>query len=311
MQRKLIKHIVLFFIPVILGCVLVEYLVREIPESYQYNATHLDTNKDDIEVLVLGSSQSMNAINAALIDAPTLNLASGDQHHDTDFKIAKALLPRLPKLKTVVLEVSYNHFEQQHNGLDFWKNSIYLEYYGIDNFDHNTYFKDRSLFLSQHTLFSKKLYDYYVKNERNAGFNRYGFDTLNFNGTFQKWNYDESIIAKKNFKINLQPSLDTWHTNSEFFIKMLGYFRSKNIQVIIAQVPMHTSFLAKREPIILLRKNEIVTHIKTKYPAIIHVNREEDTLRFNVRDFINPSHLNPKGAAKYTKILSGIINRHR
>lgn len=311
MQKKLLTHIILFFIPVMVASVLVEYLVREIPESYQYNATRLEKHNDDIEVLILGSSQSMNAINAKLIGAPTLNLASGDQHHDTDFKLVKALLPRLPKLKTVVLEVSYNHFEMQHNGPDFWKNSVYLDYYGINNFEHLTYFKDKSLFLSQHTLFSKKLYDYYIKHERNTGFNAFGFDTLNYNGTFKKLNYDEAIIANRNIKINLEPSLDTWHINSELFIEMIDYFRSKNIQVIVAQVPMHRSFLAKREPIILRRKNEVITHIKSKYPEVIHVNREEDTLRFNVRDFINPSHLNPKGAAKYTKILSGMIHRQR
>jgi len=307
MQRKLIISLFLFFTPVVVGCMLVEFLARAVPESYEFNAKQLEENQHAIEVLVLGSSQMLNAVNAAWLARPAINMASGDQHHDTDFKIAKAMIERLPKLNTVVFEVSYSHFEMPFNGPDFWKNNIYLSYYDINNFERPTYFKDRSLFLAQRRLFSEKIYNHFIENDSQIGFNRYGFDTLHYGGMFQNLAYNTSSIETRAIKINTKENLSIFSKNTEHFAGMLRYFEANHIQVIICKAPMYDSFLRKRNANILRRRDRVLSQIMLDFPKVKFLDFEEDTTTFMVDDYINQSHLNPKGAAKFTKALSNLI----
>ncbi len=309
MQRKLILSLLLFFTPIVAGCILAELLARAVPESYQFNAKQLEENKDSIEVLILGSSQMLNAVNADLLDRPAINMASGDQHHDTDLKIAKALVERLPKLNTVVFEVSYSHFEMPFNGPNFWKNNVYLSYYKINNFERPTYFKDHSLYLAQRRLYSEKINAYFFKNKPISGFNRFGFDTLNYSGSFQKLKYNKEAIANRNIKISTEENLYTFNKNTAHLFAMLRYFEANNIQVIICKTPMYTSYLRKRNPNILHRRDSVLAQTMINFPKIKVLDHEEDTTVYSVRDYINQSHLNPTGAIKFTEALSNLIEQ--
>ncbi|NND62049.1 MAG: hypothetical protein HKN48_02525, partial [Flavobacteriaceae bacterium] len=220
-----------------------EKLTLDLPSSYAANKAYLESNSNEFETLVLGSSQIKDAVNPEWLDSPTLNLASGNQHHDTDFKILMSMIERLPKLNNVVLEVSYSHFELPHNGKDFWKNSLFLKYYNINCFERNTYFKDRLIYLSRPPLFSEKIYQHYILKERKTGFNSFGFDTANYHGRFKNLNYDEKKIASaKRFKINQAPNKVLFQHNVKLFYEMLDYLEAKGHNVIICTVPMYTTY---------------------------------------------------------------------
>jgi hypothetical protein len=309
MQRKFIISLFAFFIPVVLGYLAIEYATLRLPMSYTHISKYIAAEAEHIEVLALGSSQVKNAINPALIDSPTLNLASGDQHHDTDFKLLRQLLPKLPSVKTVILEVSYGHFELPHNGPNFWKNSVYLKYYGANNFERNTYFKDKLLYVSFPKFFSKKLNSYYINGDRNYGFNKYGYDTLNYEGLFKTLNYNEEKISEKTvFKINKVPNKDIFKTNTQLFFEMLAYLEAKNIKVILVEVPMYKTYPKQRVPEILARRDSIVALAKKRYPNVELFLKETDTIHYNATHFWNQSHLNPKGGAVYSSQLNDFLN---
>lgn len=310
MQRKFVISLFTFFIPVLLGYLAIEYATRELPMSYTYISEYMETEGTTVEVVVLGSSQMKYAINPSFIRQKTLNLASGNQHHDTDFKLLKQLLPKLPAVKTVILEVSYSHFELPHQGPTFWKNSIYLAYYGANNFERNSYFKDNLLYLSNPNFFSEKLYNYYIEGEKNFEFNRFGYDTLNYDGIFKDLNYDESKISTlKCFKINKEPNLAIFKNNTQLFFEMLDYLKSQNIQVILCEVPMYKTYLPQRVPEILNRRDSIVNFAKERYENVDLFLMETDTLHYNVKDYWNQSHLNPKGGKKCSLTLNAFLEK--
>ncbi len=308
MQRKFIISVIAFFIPVIVGYYAVEYATLKLPLHYTYISAYLKDEGPSIEVLALGSSQVKNAINPAFIDQKSINLASGNQHHDSDFKLLKQLLPQLPKVKTVLLEVSYSHFELPHNGPNFWKNTVYLKYYGVNNFERQTYFKDKLLYLSFPKFFSKKLKSYYIQGEDTFGFNKYGYDTLKYAGTFENLNYNEEKISKqKVFKINKQPDLEIFKQNTQLFFEMLTYLQEKNIKVVLMEIPMYKTYPAQRVPEILKRRDSIVQLAKQRYENVELFLQETDTLSYNAIHFWNQSHMNPKGGALYTKSLNEFL----
>lgn len=306
--RKFITYSLLFFLPVLLGYGLVEYLTLQLPSSVKANGAYLERMSKNFEVLVLGSSQMKDAVNPVWLSKPTLNLASGDQHHDTDFKLLRALLPGLPNVRTVVLEVSYSHLELPHNGPDFWKNALYLKYYDVNCYERGTYFKDRLIYLSRPPFFSKKINEYYFQKKTTEAYNLYGFDTINFDGRFQKLNYDRTKIGQaKRFKINLIPSEAIFHKNKALLLEILDYLDEQQIRVIICTVPMYEGYLEKRNPSILQRRNRTLDEIKTNYHNVVILREEENTTHYQVRDFWNESHLNPRGAVKFSHTLNDIL----
>lgn len=308
MQRKFLTYVILFFLPVMLVYGVLEYLSLQIPSAFQFKQDYIAQNQNEIEVLVLGSSQAMNAINPEYISTPTLSLASGDQHHDTDLKLLQGIEERLPNLKTVIVEVSYSHFELPHNGKDFWKNSLYLKYYDINCFERNTYFKDSWLFHSNPTLFSHRIEEYYWTNKNWNTFNEYGFNARDTYGQFARLNYDaQKIDSMSRFKINTEPNLALYANNTEVFQQLIDFATSKGLNVIIVAAPMYKTYLKKRNPEILKRRNDYIKTVTKKHRNINFFNKETDTIHYNPKDFYNQSHLSEEGARKFSKELNQFL----
>ncbi len=309
MQRTFITYCILFFIPVALGYLTVEYFTRQIPSSFQINKERLEKDSDQIETLILGSSQLMSGINAEWLFSPTLNLASGNQHHDTDFKLLMGLLPKLPSLKTIVLEVSYSHFELPHNGADFWKNSVYLDYYDINCFERFTYFKDRLIFLSNPSFFAEQLQEFYLDQTMQPKLNLFAFNYADSYGQFNALNYNkEAIDQKDSFKINLIENPALYHTNAALFKELIDTLQNRQLQVIVASPPMYPTYLKKRVPSILKRRNQVLQEIVAQYENVEVLFEEENTSDYELKDFWNQSHLSPSGAKKFTQSLNTLLN---
>lgn len=310
MIKKHITYCLLFFIPVIVWYLTFEYLTLNLPNQFIENVNYIEKNKTNFEVLALGSSQLMSALNPALIDKPTLNLASGNQHHDTDFKLLKAFKKRFPNLKTIILEVSYSHFELPYNTKSFWKNNIYLKYYNVNCFERNVYFKDRLIYLSNPSFFRNKLYNYYIKKNDSTRYNEVAFTITDSYGQFAKLNYNEEKINNtKRFKINTIPNLTLYSNNSDHFIKILDFAKSEDLKVVVVCVPMYKTYLQKRNPEILNRRNILLSSLDERYNNVFIVSKEEDTTNYGIKDYYNQSHLSYFGAQKFSKFLNAYLNQ--
>ena len=163
-QKRFLRQIFLFFAPVVAAYLVIDYAVLQIPLSYQNKAAYLNTHGQSIQVASFGSSQMQNAINPEFLDVKAINFGSTSQHHKLDFEILKQIKERLPNLKTVIFEVSYSHFELPHNSDEFWKNTVYYNFFDVNAFNRKTYFKDRLLFISRPDFYAKALKDFYFKN---------------------------------------------------------------------------------------------------------------------------------------------------
>ncbi|MFC7358621.1 hypothetical protein ACFQO1_13045 [Jejudonia soesokkakensis] len=308
MQKKFISYLFLFFIPVVLGYLAMEYATRSMDTSYKRNEQYLKESSKEIETLVLGSSHMRSAVNVGLLKGPAINLASGNQHHDTDFKLLKGMIERLPNLKTVVIEASYSHFEYPHNGKNWWKHSYFLKYYDINTFERPTYFKDRLVYRANAPLLSERLYNYYLTKDTPAAFTAFGFNTNNYFGRFKTLNYNEDSIAVSNFRINTVPNLKVFSTNTSLFYELLEYCKEKNLNFIICTTPTYKTYLPKRNEAILKRRDSIFREIQSRFSDIQFLEKEADTINYNVRDYWNQSHLNPDGATKFTAALQQVLN---
>ncbi len=309
MQKSILKYSFLFFMPVVVVFIIVELLVLHMPANYKNNSEYYHKNKNNIELMAFGSSQMAGAINPDFIDVPSICLASSSQHHKLDFTILKTLLPETKNLKYVVLELSTSHLELPHNSKNFWKNSVYLKYFGVNAFERKTYFKDKLIFISNPDIYSEKLKDYYLLGKDEATLNLYGFNTGEGHGVFRKYNFDEEVISKLPTHPNQKENPEIFKHNTAYLYSMLDYLKEHHIQTIICSLPLYKTYRANLNPNIVRRRDSVVEVIRKKYPEVIFINVEKDTTTFKITDFNNANHLNFKGAEKFSKKLSEIVNQ--
>lgn len=310
MQRKFITYCFLFFLPIVILYLTVEWFTLSIPSTFSVNEAYLEKDAENIETLVLGPSHLTNAINAEWLKSPTINLSSGNQYIDTDYKLYQGIHQKLPSLKNIVLEVSYSHFEIAPNGKDFWKNNLYYKYYGVNCFERTTYFKDKLIFLSNPSFFSEKLKSHYYTKKRLPNFNKYAFNFTDGYERFNRLNYEkEKIDSLKRFRINTEANSKFFKENTTQLFNFLDTLVKHQRNIIITTAPMYSTYLQKRNPDILHRRDSILNVIQNKYPGVHFLKTEEDSLNFTLNEFWNHSHLNPKGAKIFTKKLDSILQR--
>ena len=308
MQRKFITYSLLFFIPVLVVFLAVEWLTITIPSNFSVNKKYVEKSGDSIETLVLGTSHLMNAVNPEWMQSSTLNLASGNQFLDTDLKLFKDFHKKLPELKNVVLEVSYSHFEIPPNGKDFWKNSLYLKYYDVNCFERKTYFKDKLIYISNPSFFSERIKEYYINKKHTPRINSFGFNKNDGFGRFKNLNYKkDKIDSLIRFRINTEPNLKLFETNVATLFELLNSIKKQNKNVVIAATPMYATFLKKQNPEILHRRDSIFNVIQKRYPEVKFLNAETDTIHYSLKNFWNHSHLNPSGAKVFTRQLDSVL----
>ncbi|WP_299684683.1 hypothetical protein [uncultured Dokdonia sp.] len=293
-------------IPVIIGYAIVENYTRNLPLTPKIKSDFYKKNKDDIEVLVLGASQSRDAVNPEFLSRKTLNLAFPDQDYYVSSKLLEQVSPTLPALKTVIIPITYGHFETAPNQKETWKNSMYRHYFGTTVSEEFTYFKDNFLYISFPNYYSIKISDH--RNGRNkTDFNTYGYNLDVTTSHFNRLKYDS--LAIKESPVHITPSQESPRLvseNAEKLETILAYCKKQNYQIILIETPTTDLFKQQRIPEVLYRKDSILATVKSNY----NIDYMDANLfnEYSLNDHRDNNHLSPQGAEKFTKRLDKIIH---
>jgi len=145
-MKKFILKVLFFSLPVILLVIALEVILQAIPNEYSVKNDYLDSNSNDVETLVLGSSHAFFGINPEYLPGNSFNAANVSQTIDYDLKILKKYDSNLRKIKTVIIPISYfSLFSALDHGAEKWRKKNYVIYYDLDIADQ---FKEHSEFLS-------------------------------------------------------------------------------------------------------------------------------------------------------------------
>jgi len=134
----------LFFVPLLILIIWIEVSVRNNTFSAKVECLK---KPDDIEVLILGSSQNWRAINPEYLDFNVAPLANGGSAFNLDHLLFKKYFPKFTNLKAVIFEMSYHTLEDTRN--EQWeKNNLFYLYYGINNYEKKPPLKEYFLITS-------------------------------------------------------------------------------------------------------------------------------------------------------------------
>jgi hypothetical protein len=283
-----------------------EYQLKTKPfvSSYAAKKYFLEKQLDSVEILILGSSQTFNGINPTYLDKKAFNLANVSQTLYYDKRLTLKYLPKLPKLKTVFINIGYfSFFYQLFDIKENWRDYYYSQHFGINYYQLNPFLLNNySAFSVYQPLHSTKLAfanfeDETAKEILPNGYQpKYIQEAISDSTGKERVNvHNSEIFANRRKEIK---------DDLEDFVKQL---KQKNIRVVFLTTPVYSTYSKYCDRNIVESNNQFINLLCQKYRCS-YLNFFEDK-RFEKDDFFDNDHLKNNGSIKLSKIINDTLGK--
>ncbi|RYY51203.1 MAG: hypothetical protein EOO06_01305 [Chitinophagaceae bacterium] len=306
-MNQFLSSFLKFIFPFLLLIVGIEMYVIYYPSTFNVKAKYLHANAATTELLILGSSHNQNALNPEYLNLKAVNLANASQDLQIDAALFFKYVPRMQKLRLVILELDYFTLEEKNDKENF-RLPWYKRFFGVELYP-ISFYNRISLYASSPSFFNKVLIDALNPKKTKYKINEFGFITNDFPGVMVDEKYDSlKIAATAPDRLkgkHTAVSLDNLHFNLSRLNSMINYCSKNNIAVILLAAPMYSTYIKNEVPEKNQRKAAYLDSLRNSNPAVKYYSYESDP-RFLITDFKNDDHLNSNGARKYSKIIDSL-----
>ena len=293
--NKILLKIFYFFIPIIFLLGFLEFQLRthHFTSSYAAKKYYAEQQLDSVETLVLGSSESFNGIDPTYFYSRTFNLANVSQTLFYDKAITLKHVAKMPKLKNVIINISYfSFFYQLHDIKEKWRDDYYKLYFNINFSD------DKNFTINQYAYLAV----YQLKHSIGLAFNNFkDSNAVNIlpNGYQPRMNQELINDSTGLARVNIHHNQIFKHRRKEIekdvedFVEKL---KRKSINIIFITTPVYTTYSKFCNPKIIEQNLNFINQLTSKYQCKYY-NYFTDS-SFVKEDFFDNDHLNNNGAKK-------------
>lgn len=307
MQRFIYKTLLLI-LPLVVLAMGMEVLLRCVPNDYQYKKEFLDTHAKNIEILILGNSHSLYALDPIYFEANTFNAAHVSQSLDYDLAILKKYEDEFKNLTTIILPISYfSFFETLESSQEVWRIKNYRIYYDIhqhNNLKHCT----EMLSMRLHTNIAR-IVNYYVLKEPLISCSELGWGTIHLSKDAK--DLQSTAIEAAGYHTVKDVSSDELQPinkdNQASLHQILNWSKERNVEVLLITFPAYKSYVEKLNTEQLISTITTTQNISQEYTNCTYLNLLEDSL-FVASDYYDADHLSEIGAEKLSKRINAIID---
>lgn len=300
-MRRFLKKIFLFVLPLLIGGMVMEIVLRSIPNDYRNKRKYLDTHAPDIETLILGSSHALYGLNPGYFSTPAFNAAHVSQTLDQDAGILEKYEGQWRSLKAVILPISYfTLFERLSEGPEAWRIKNYVIYYGIRNsaspIDYTEMLSNRL------RVNGDRIASYYIRHEPSLACDSLGWDTLHTAapvadlvaaGKASAFRHTVPNPQDKSNIILLRQNLGTLD-------RIVSWCRERNVQLILFTPPAYSSYRENLDPVQLQVTVNAAEKLAAAHANVSYNNFMFDNT-FRENDFYDGDHLSVSGARKLSQ----------
>lgn len=301
-MKKFIKYCLYFVLPILIAAIPLEYMIRQIPNPYKYKYEWMQNNAEDVEILILGSSQAMYGIRPDYMAGKAFNLAFESQVVAYDYFLVKKFSSKYKKLKTIILPISYFTLFYRFEDLDSWWKCRYHHIYMDCNY--HPYSLKYNFELSHYPSAMKKLKSYIGRTLRNQNHNiidKYGWGNTYL---FSKRNtHDITDTQKVLSTIKWQTANDWTHIDEivSSLNNIINFCKSNHIDLFLITPPAWHTYYDNLDIRQYTKMHQLIDSVRLAND-LQYFDYLKDK-RFTFDDFYDNSHLNEEGAIKFTKIL--------
>jgi hypothetical protein len=300
MVRWLLRCVV-FALPLVALTAFTEVRMRTVPNSYTKKRAALERRAAGLEVLVLGSSHAFRGVAPVQLSAPALNLADLSQSLYYDQAMLQRNVERLPRLRAVILAVSYHSlWFQLNDSMDDPRVYYYRSYWGIAERTSREVWDPRHLGLVS---------SYDPATTMSALIRRFHVDlapTVAEDG----WSPHPQVSTSADLARSAADVVTRHHSvmKAKHFGENVGYLqsiadlaRARGLALMLVTLPVSRAYRACIDIARWAEARAAILSVTRESGCSYH-NYIEDP-RFSDADFADADHLNPAGARRFTGIL--------
>lgn len=292
-------------LPVLLLLLVIEILLRQIPNDYRLKKEYLDKHASEVEILILGSSHAFFGFNPIYFKQPAFNLSHISQSLNYDYALFDLYKTKFIKLKTIVVPISYfTLYDRLEDSSESWRVKNYIIYYGTGN---PTSVRDYSEILSNRfDLNIDRLSAHYVSHVPNISCNNLGWGTTYKSNNAQNLLETGRTAAIRHTKdIKSSKGVGTYNANVGILKSIIRWGETHHVNVILVTPPAFETYRQNLDLEQLDNTVETATELAARYDNCTYVNLLNDT-NFIAKDYYDADHLSEIGSKK----LSLLIQRY-
>lgn len=293
-MKKFIVKSSLFILPLVL-CFLFIEIENRTNNTFYTKSKYIEDNKNSIEVLILGSSQTWRAINPEYLTMDVAPLAHGGSALNMDYLLFKKYVDNFPSLKVVIIENSYHTFEEFRN-TSWNKNHLFHIYYDVNNYEGAVPWSENLLLTANPKAYIKKIGTNSIFPEFGE-YNKYGFITST-NSTLDESGYHTTELKKRHSGENVA----FYKKETKLLANIVATCNKKGLDLILFSPPKYKTYNINNKAGKLQRRNLVFENYRKHQN--IHIINYETKYENEKSIFYNEDHLNVYGAKKITEALN-------
>jgi hypothetical protein len=312
-------RVTLFCLPLLAGWAVLECWMAMVPSSHSVKREHLQSLAGEIDTLVLGSSSANWDIVPQYLPGSAFNLANVAQSLYYDDQLLTRVAPTLPKLKRVIIVVSYiSLFYQIHGTPEEARQYYYYQEWSIppqrwrDRLDIRMW---SAVVLRTPAFAVDSLRSALMRRIRGGGFTAPALDyPIDARGWSAAPADQQSVPTVAAIERKLSYHHDLMHlanerANLDSLEHMLGLMRARDVDVVVITTPVWPGYLAGMRTEYRQRTRADLDALCVKYQA--RCLSFLSTPALQPQDFLDEDHLNERGAVRFTELLSTALQRPR
>ncbi len=305
MKKFLLKLIGLMFILLIIS-IAIEVSLLYKTNIYSYKHQYVLTHKDEIKVLLMGNSHILYSIIPDSVGDGVFNHAIPARPVYYDAELIKQYVPLLNNLEVVIMPLDYQRFyldrevDVQNIYESKEKSTIKCMYFKYMNVRTDWWYW--SELLNSKLNYMSRI----IMTEKSAReCDSLGYQMLSLEKKKKRWEYSALPKLIDSTKVINQKAYDQLYC---YYKDMAQVTYNNNIRLILLGTPMYKTFWDNMNDVIVRDRERFVSKLKATYPNVEYYDFTCD-IRFNPDDFYNTNHLTEVGAAKFSRIIKGILER--
>lgn len=297
-MKRLIIRGTCFSAPLLLVFLVLELLVRRIPNPYSVKDAAVAQRGRTVTTVVLGSSHAYYGIDTDALPG-ALSLANPSQTLDLDEWLLRKYIDRLPGLRNVVVAVTYPSLNARlATGPEAWRMKNYRIYFGYPQYFPLKYdFEATSDLEAAH----KRVKAYYLTRKYTLPCTATGFGAdFTLARRNRDWQADGPVAALRHTG-PADPALVAG--NQAILRRIITLCLARGVRPVLVTTPVWETYARN------LDARQLATVVGTcaglsRQFGVPYLDLLRDP-RFGADDFYNPDHLDTAGARKLAGILAG------
>jgi len=295
-QSTLLKGFI-FAIPLLAGFVAMECGLRRVVTRASHARARIEAQQGRCQVLVLGASNAKDGIAVEALGEPAVNLADDAQSLYYDLALAEQYVPRMPKLKVVILPLTYVTFETEGYDWEGWTSwSDYADYWNIPS-QKASFFEAQRWSLT--ARYGVRMSISYARKKFRVNLEKSARKVLN-----AEENAAAAARLAKDHGKAIHP--ERAGDNLARLDRLTALVQHDGATLVLVEMPTQENYLRLLSRSVKDRNRDNRLKFLQRHPNVIYRDYVHDG-RFGGSDFRDPVHLNPQGAEKFSKILDAEV----